>query len=49
MTDDGFTPMELTTNMSLPCWKCGAKPKKFLHRAREGKPTEIYCPECPRG
>lgn len=48
-TNDGYTLIELTTNMSLPCWGCGAKPKKFFYKALEGKATICYCQGCKRG
>lgn len=47
-TEDGFTPMGLTTNMSLPCKACNKHPKKFLWKSIDGE-SVVYCHGCPRG
>lgn len=45
-TEDGFTKMHVTLNLSMPCWKCKKKPSEFYWKSIPSKLTEIYCIGC---
>ena len=48
-TADGFTRMELSTNLSLPCRACKKYPRRFFWKSVPGQRTIVYCEGCPHG
>ena len=49
ITEDGFTGMELSTNLSLPCCACKKYPRRFFWKPVPGARTIVYCEGCQRG